>query len=84
MDSPTTRDSNFLSASYGYETNYQQEQRKEGLTAKLRQTINAAGKRVQGTTRPRKSSAPDLTNLTAQSQVKYQKRKNYFIENLIF
>ena len=73
MNSPTTmKDQQFLSASYGYETNYQQQQRKEGLTAKLRQTINAAGIRVQGT-RQRKSSVPDLTNLTTQSQVKYQR-----------
>jgi hypothetical protein len=75
MDSPSMKDRNFLSSSYGgYETNYQQEQRKEGLTAKLRQTINAAGKRVQGS-RPRKTSVPDLTNLTQQSQVKISQTK---------
>lgn len=46
-----------------------QQQRKEGLATKVRQTIDAAGKRIQGV-RPRKVSVPDLSNLTEQSQVR--------------
>jgi len=57
-----------LSVSFGGETNFQQEQRKEGLASKFRQTINAAGKRVQSA-REKKNSTPDLTNLTSRSQV---------------
>lgn len=59
-----------VSASLTSETNFsiEQQQKKEGLASKLRQTINAAGKRVQ-TGRRRKASLPDLTSLTTQSQV---------------
>jgi len=61
-----------LSASYAGETNFQPEQpRREGLTKKIRQTINVAGKY----SRHRKLSAPDLTNLTSESQVR---RKEFF------
>jgi hypothetical protein len=42
---------------------------KEGLTTKLRQTFNAAGKRMQGT-RQKELSVPDLKTLTPQNQVK--------------
>jgi len=42
---------------------------KEGLTTKLRQTLNAAGKRMQGT-REKKIFVPDLKTLTLQNQVK--------------
>ena len=47
----------------------EQQQRKEGLATKVRQKIDAAGKRIQGV-RPRKVSVPDLSNLTEQSQVR--------------
>jgi hypothetical protein len=69
-----------LSESFGGETNFQQQQRKAGLASKLRQTINAAGKRDQSS-RQRKSSAPNLTNLTTRSQVNLQK-KNFFLIKL--
>jgi hypothetical protein len=58
-----------LSASYTAETNFQQQEKKEDLTTKLRQTISAAGKRVQ-TARGRRISVPHLTDLTPQSQVR--------------
>jgi hypothetical protein len=73
------QDRNSFSASLDGETNSEQP-RKDGLTAKLRQKINAAGKRVQ-TARHRKTSEPDLTNLTSQSQVRH-KGKNYSIEKV--
>ena len=64
------QDRNVLSASYPPQANYQLEQPKaEGITSKIRQRINAAGKLVQNT-RQRKRSTPDLTNLTPQSQVR--------------
>jgi len=59
---------NILSASSRVETNFEQ-QEKEGLATKFRQTINAATKRVQSS-RQRKLSVPNLTNLTSESQVK--------------
>jgi hypothetical protein len=63
------QDRNVLSASYPLSASHLAEQPKtEGLTSKIRQRINAAGKSVQNT-RQRKLSAPDLTNLTPQSQV---------------
>ncbi len=58
----------------------QQQQRKEGLTTKIRQTINAAGKRIQSA-RHRKTSAPDLTNLTTDSQVR---TNEIFIRKFLF
>jgi hypothetical protein len=74
MDSPTIQDQNPLSVSYDYENNFDDEPRKEGLTSKLRQTITAAGKLVQPTARQRKVSAPNLSNLTSQCQVRYPKK----------
>jgi len=71
MNASSRRDSNSLSASYDDETNFQQQQRKDGLTTKIRQTFNVAGKRGQSS-RARKDSAPNLTNLNAQSQVRCQ------------
>ncbi len=66
-----------LSASYAGETNFQPEQpKREGLTKKIQ---NVAGKY----SRHRKLSAPALTNLTSESQVR---RKEYFClkTNLFF
>jgi hypothetical protein len=59
---------NTVTVSLTTETNPPQQQKKEGLTTKLRQTFNAAGKRVRGTHR-RKLSVPNLSSLTPQSQV---------------
>ena len=43
-------------------------EQKEGIGSRFRQTVSAAAKRVQ-TGRRRKSSAPDLTNLSSANQV---------------
>jgi hypothetical protein len=51
------------------EINPSQERKKEGFGIKIRQTLNAAGVRVQAS-RQRKISIPDLLNLTPQSQVR--------------
>lgn len=62
-------ESNSFSVSYDNETNFQQQQKKEGLGTKLRQTFNVAGKRGEDS-RPREDSIPNLTNLTQQDQVR--------------
>ena len=74
MNSSPIYNQNQLSNSYGFESNFEQQQRKEGLTTRLRQTINAAGKLVQGSLQ-RKTSEPDLSSLTSQSQVRILKKK---------
>ena len=68
------QDSKSLNQSFDYETNFQSS-RKEGLTNKLRQKINTAGKREQES-RQEKFFEPDLTSLTARSQVRYHKNNS--------
>ncbi|CAF0750285.1 unnamed protein product [Adineta steineri] len=64
---PTPRQNHTnASVSFTNETILQQE-KKEGLTTKLRQTVNAIGKRGAGG-RNRQIPLPDLTSLTPQSQ----------------
>lgn len=73
------RGSNSLSESFDSETNFQSP-RKEGLTDKVRQKISAAGKIIQGS-RPSKVAEPDLTHLTARSQVRHHKKtKDSFLK----
>jgi hypothetical protein len=55
-----------------------QQPKKEGLTDKFRQKINAVGKRGPSS-RQRNVSEADLSYLTARSQVRYQKKKILFI-----
>ncbi len=57
-----------VSQSVDYDTNFQSP-RKEGLTDRLRQRLNAAGKIIQGD-RPNSVSEPVLKNLTTRSQVR--------------
>jgi hypothetical protein len=74
MNGTSRHESNSSSASYDNETNFQQQQRKDGLTTKIRQTFNVAGKRGPSS-RARKPSAANLTNLTPQSQVRCQTKE---------
>jgi hypothetical protein len=69
MNASSRNEPNSLFGSNDNETNFQQQQRKEGLTTKLRQTFNVAGKRAQDS-RARKNSTPNLTTLTPQCQVR--------------
>lgn len=64
------RDQIELSASLPSQSNLEvaQHEQKDGIGSRLRQTVSAAAKRVQPARR-RKSSAPDLTNLSAVDQV---------------
>lgn len=59
-----------LSASLPLENNLNevQTEKNEGLSSRLRQTMAAVTKRVQSS-RYRKNSAPNLTNLSSTSQV---------------
>ncbi|CAF0785681.1 unnamed protein product [Adineta steineri] len=66
MSSQARYNANSLSMSYD-ETSFQQEQKKEGLRTKLREKLIPIGKRGQDP-QNRKSSVPDITNLTPQSQ----------------
>ncbi|CAF0969870.1 unnamed protein product [Rotaria sordida] len=61
------QDRNTLSASSTTEIYAQHPQRKENLTTKVRQTINARDKRIRSHD-GRKLSTPDMTTLTPQSQ----------------
>lgn len=61
---------NALSASVPLESNLEgaQQEKNEGLGGRLRQKMAAVTKRAQSS-RHRKNSAPDLTNLSSTSQV---------------
>jgi len=72
MNSPPIRATTTSSEFYDF-----QQSRKEGLTDKFRQTINAVSKRVQGS-RQEKVFEPDLSYLTGRSQVRYQKKENIY------
>lgn len=63
-------DQNELSASLPTQSNLSvaQHGQQEGIGSRFRQKVSAAAKRVQ-TTRRRKSSAPDLANLSTTNQV---------------
>ena len=59
---------NPMSQSYDPDRNFQTP-RREGLTDRFRQRINAAGRIIQGN-QPKYVAEPDLKNLTTRSQVR--------------
>jgi hypothetical protein len=76
------QNSNRQSESFDYGINFQSS-RKESLTDKVRQKINAAGKLIQSN-RPTNVEQPDLKNLTARSKVRYQKKSRGFVFKKLF